>query len=249
MRPSRELVRDARDRFNRELHTEEYARVHSDADQLRALIELLAVEDGETVLDLGTGAGYVAFEVGRLCPGCEVIGLDIADAAIATNLEKKRKANLSNLDFRVYSGTALPFDDASFDGVISRYAFHHFPEPEVSVAEMSRVLRRGGRAVISDPVPFDADTRGFIDEFQQLKPDGHVRFHCSAELDELFARHGLQKTGGFSSQVSYPRPIDSRYRELLARTPRRLLEQYRVRVVEEEIFIAVDVANTVFQKG
>jgi SAM-dependent methyltransferase len=249
VRPSRELVRDARDHFNRELHSEEYARVHSDADQLRALIELLAVEPGEAVLDLGTGAGYVAFEIGRLCSGCEVLGVDIADVAIATNLEKKLREGISNLDFRVYSGTALPFDDASFDGVISRYTFHHFPEPEVSVAEMSRVLRWGGRAVISDPVPLDADTAGFIDEFQQLKPDGHVRFHRSAELDELFARHGLRKTGGFASQVCYPRPVDSRYRELLKRTPRPLLEQYRVRVARAEISIAVDVANTLFQKG
>jgi SAM-dependent methyltransferase len=206
------------------------------------------VEPRKAYLDLGTGAGYVAFEIGRLCPGCQVVGVDIADVAIATNLEKKRKAGISNLDFRAYPGTALPFDDASFDAVISRYAFHHFPEPAVSVAEVSRVLRRGGRAVISDPVPLDADTEGFIDEFQRLKPDGHVRFHRSAELDELFARHGLRRTGGFASRVCYPRPVDSRYQELLKRTPRTLLAQYRVRVSKAEISIAVDVANTVFQR-
>jgi ubiquinone/menaquinone biosynthesis C-methylase UbiE len=248
VRPSRELVRDARDRFNRELHTEEYDRIHSDESQLRTLIELLEVGPGKTVLDLGTGAGYVAFEIGRLCPGCEVVGIDIADVAIAANLEKKRKAGIANLDFRVYAGTALPFDDTSFDSVISRYAFHHFPDPRVSVAEISRVLRRGGLAVISDPVPLDGDTVGFIDEFQRLKPDGHVRFHRSAELDELFARHGLRRTGGFASQVCYPRPVDSRYQELLKRTPRTLLEQYRVQVAKAEISIAVDVANTVFRK-
>lgn len=242
-------MRDARDRFNRELHTADYERIHSDADQLQALIDLLRVESGEGYLDLGTGAGYVAFEIARRCPGCEVVGVDIADVAIARNLEKQQEAGVSNLDFQVYSGTTLPFDDASFDGVISRYAFHHLPEPEVSVAEMSRVLGPGGRTVISDPVPVDADTEGFIDEFQRFKPDGHVRFHRSAELEELFARQGLRRVDGFASQVSYPRPVDARYQELLKRIPRAILEQYRVQVVRDEVFITVDVANTVFERS
>lgn len=249
MKTKSDLMRNARDRFNRELHTADYERIHSDQDHLQALIDLLRVESGEVYLDLGTGAGYVAFEIARRCPGCRVVGIDIADVAIARNFEKKREEGISNLDFQVYSGATLPFDDASFDGVISRYAFHHFPEPEISVAEVSRVLRPGGRAVISDPVPAELDTEDFIDDFQRLKPDGHVRFHRSADLQELSARHGLRRVDGFASRVSYPRPADSRYQELLERTPRAILEQYRVRVAGAEISIAVDVANTVFEKG
>jgi SAM-dependent methyltransferase len=133
--------------------------------------------------------------------------------------------------------------------VISRYAFHHFPEPEVSVAEMSRVLRRNGRAVVSDPVPLDADTEDFINEFQRLQPDGHVRFHRSTELDGLFARNGLRRVGGFTSQISYPRPLDSRYQALLKRTSSTVLSQYRVRVENAQISVTVDVANSAFQKG
>jgi ubiquinone/menaquinone biosynthesis C-methylase UbiE len=242
------LIRSARGQFNRELHTEEYRRIHSDDDQLRALIELLQVQSGDEYLDLGTGGGYVAFEIARQCPGCNVTGIDIADAAIAANLEQTEAAGVANLDFRTYSGTVLPFDDASFGGVISRYAFHHFPEPELSVSELHRVLRQDGRVIISDPVCLDADTEDFINAFQRLKPDGHVRFYRPAELSELFSRHGLQRLGRFTTRISYPREMDSRYEQLLERTPATILESYQVEVSGSQVFVSVDIANSLFQK-
>ena len=248
MKTTRELVSSARDHFNRELHGAKYRRIHSDDDQLRALIDLLAVEEGTTILDLGTGAGYVAFEISRHHPGCRIVGVDIANIAVSANAERKGKEEIPNLDFCVYGGTTLPFGDASFGGVVSRYAFHHFPEPELSVAEMSRVLRRSGLAVVSDPVPLDADMEGFIDEFQRLQPDGHMRFQRPTELDKLFATCGLQRLDGFVSQISYPRPMDQRYQALLERTSSALLSQYRIRVVEALVWVTVDVANSVFQK-
>jgi SAM-dependent methyltransferase len=216
---------------------------------VHSLIDLLQPEAHQAILDLGTGSGAVAFEVGRRFPGCWVVGIDVAEVAIARNIEKRGTEGASNVEFRSYSGTALPFEDASFDGVTSRYAFHHLPEPEVSVAEMSRVLRRGGRAVISDPVPFDEDTGGFIDDFQRLKPDGHVRFHRRTDLAELFAGCGLHKAAEFHTQTAYPRPMDRRYEELLKRTPRAILERYRVQVRDAQVFVTLDVGNTLFQKS
>jgi SAM-dependent methyltransferase len=176
------------------------------------------------------------------------VGIDVAEVAIARNIEKRGTQGSSNVDFHSYSGTALPFEDASFDGMTSRYAFHHFPEPEVSVAEMSRVLRHDGRAIISDPVRFDEDTGGFIDDFQRLKPDGHVRFYRGTELEELFARFGLHKAAEFHTQIAYPRAMDRRYEELLKRTPRGILEHYQVQVRDAQVFVTLDVGNTLFQK-
>jgi len=242
------LIRSARLQFNRELHTDEYRRIHSDDDQLRLLVGLLQVQSGERYLDLGTGSGYVALEIARQCPGCSVIGVDIADLAIATNLERVERARIPNLDFRTYSGTALPFDDASFAGVVSRYAFHHFPEPELSVSEIHRVLRQGGRAVLSDAVCLDTDTEDFINAFQRLKPDGHVRFYRSAELMGLFNRHGLRHVGGFTTRISYPRDVDSRYEELLGRSSAPTLQSYQVRVSGSQVSVSVEVANFLFQK-
>jgi len=242
------LIRSTRDQFNRELHTEEYRRIHSDDDQRRALVGLLQVQSGERYLDLGTGNGYVAFEIARHCPGCSVTGVDIADVAIAANLEQMEGARIANLDFQTCSGTVLPFDDASFDGVIGRYAFHHFPEPDLSVSEIHRVLRQSGRAVLSDPVSLDGDTEDFINAFQHLKPDGHVSFYRSAELTDLFSRHGLQHVGGFTSRISYPRELDTRYMELLERTVTIILDSYQVRVSGSQVSVSVEIANFLFQK-
>jgi SAM-dependent methyltransferase len=249
LKTTRELVRSARDHFNRALHGDEYRRITWDERHVHHLIDLLQPGGHQAVLDLGTGSGAVAFEIGRRFPGCRVVGIDVAEVAIARNIEKAVTQGTSNVDFQSYSGTKLPFEDASFDGVTSRYAFHHLPEPELSVAEMSRVLRRVGRAVISDPVPFDEDTGGFIDDFQRLKPDGHVRFYRRTELEELFAGCGLHKAAEFHTQIAYPRPMDRRYEELLKRTPRVVLERYRVQVRDTEVFVKVDVGNTLFQKG
>ena len=249
VKTTRELVRSARDYFNRDLHGDEYRRITWNEGHVHSLIDLLQPESHRAVLDLGTGAGAVAFEIGRRFPGCRVVGIDVAEAAIARNIEKRGTDGSSNVDFYSYSGTALPFEDASFDGVTCRYAFHHFPEPEVSVAEMSRVLRQDGRAIISDPVPFDKDAGGFIDDFQRLKPDGHVRFYRRTELEELFAGSGLHKAAEFRTQIAYPRAMDHRYEELLKRTPRVILEHYRVQMRDAQVFVTLDVGNTLFQKG
>lgn len=65
----------------------------------------------------------------------------------------------------------FPFEDHSFDIVITRYALHHFPAIKDTFREITRVLKKN-RIFLSDPTPNDDDTKCFVDEYMQIKKMG-----------------------------------------------------------------------------
>ena len=226
-------VEQARRRFDRDLHTQEYRKIHEDASHLEALMGLLDVRPDSRFLDLGTGNGYLAFEMARRFPDIAVTGIDIAAGSIALDEKLRQERGIRNLDFVSYDGTRLPFGDALFSGVISRYAFHHFPDAALSVQELHRITDAQGFVVISDPITYEEDTVGFIDRFQRLKGDGHVHFFRLPELHALFRRCGFAEGVGFLSTISFPRDVSDAHLRLLEETPTSILEKYRIELRRE----------------
>jgi len=155
----------ARKCFNDELHSKAYALVHADNEQLQGLLSFLAPKNEQVFLDLGTGNGYVGMSLAQQFPGCSVIGLDIAERALQQNVDKAKEEELVNIRFQSFDGIALPLADGYLDGLICRYAFHHFPEYEKMLHEISRTVRAEGRFVLSDPVKHEMDTADFINSF------------------------------------------------------------------------------------
>jgi SAM-dependent methyltransferase len=111
--------------------------------------ELLRPVAGGRYLELGTGTGddARAFEDRQ---GVRVTGVD----ASATMVEEARRRGLRNV--LVADAHELPFEDAAFDGAWADRVFQHLESPEAALAEMSRVVRPGGRIVVADP---DYDTQ------------------------------------------------------------------------------------------
>ena len=85
--------------------------------------------------------------------------------ALKVNCAKARNEGLDNLSFVNYDGVDFPFEEASFDIVVTRYALHHFPDIDHSIHEVSRVLRAGGRFFLSDPRPNKCDRAPFLVPF------------------------------------------------------------------------------------
>lgn len=109
---------------------------------LRRTLELLAIEPtGRPALDLGCGGGLMAEEVARL--GFSVTGIDPAPAAIEVAKAHASESGV-RIDYRVATGEALPFADASFDLVYCCDVLEHVSNLERVIEESARVLRPGG---------------------------------------------------------------------------------------------------------
>ena len=140
----------------------------------------------ERALDVGTGAGALAFALAPLVR--EVVGLD----PVPELLELAQARSRPNTQFVAGDGAELPFPDASFDLVGTHRTLHHVAQPERVVGELARATRPGGRVLVVDQLaPDDAAAAAAQHEFETARDPSHTRLLTVAELREMFTASAL----------------------------------------------------------
>lgn len=225
-----------------------YDRQTQDAEHLNNILNALTLRDGDKVLDLGTGSGYLAFAIARVYPRATVVGLDIVSKTLEHNRILSLEQGISNLEFINYGGVSFPFDDGAFDWVVTRYALHHFPEIYHTFDEIVRVLKPKGFLFLADPTPNHIDARRFVDNYMRLRDDGHNRFYTLAEFSEFSKNSRMELKSSFTSEIRFARKMDATYVDLLQKTNDTMKQAYKLEIIGDECYITEDVLNMVFQK-
>ena len=244
-----ESVKQARESFNRIIDNKTYAGIIRDDKHLAAIMSL--VEDGsyDNILDIGTGTGYLAFPLAEMYPSSTVYGIDIADAIIAKNQEIVGEKGIDNLKFQAFDGLQYPFEKESIDLMVTRYAFHHFPNVVDAIQQMHNILRKGGRVMISDPMKHENDEKRIIDDYMGIKKDGHIQFYSAKELDELFLQNGFIKEKQLITDMKFPFPPKQEYIDLFEKTCAEDKAMYEITNENGVVWIRhINVGNTVYVK-
>jgi ubiquinone/menaquinone biosynthesis C-methylase UbiE len=104
-----------------------------------------------TVLDLGSGTGYLSIEIARKAPGLRVYGIDLSRRMV--KIARRHAKGVDNAQFVFGNAAKLPFRDNSIDRVVSTGASHHWKMPRLVFEECYRVLKTGKEAWIYDGCP------------------------------------------------------------------------------------------------
>jgi ubiquinone/menaquinone biosynthesis C-methylase UbiE len=212
--------------------------VHSQGADLEAITGKLRAESGARVLDLGCGAGHLSFAI---APHVEaVVAYDLSAQMIDTVTNEARRRDLRNVSTKEGRVESLPFEDASFDWVCTRYSAHHWTDIRKALSEARRVLKRGGGLIVIDTC---APTNPLFDTHLQtielLRDGSHVRNYTPAEWKSMITEAGY----AVAAQSAWKLPLDFKawiermktpavyvdaIRSLLQNAPREVVDYFRV---------------------
>jgi ubiquinone/menaquinone biosynthesis C-methylase UbiE len=160
---------------------------------IEQLAEQTRLDETKTVVDVGTGTGFVA---AGLAPRVrQVVALDLSPAMLETARDNLRRLKVDNVDLREADIHALPLADDSVDAAVANMVLHHAQDPVVMLAEMARVTRPGGWVAITDEVehPYEWMRTEHADVWLGFSESQVEGFFADARLEHYgYAPLGMQ---------------------------------------------------------
>ena len=164
--------------------------VHAQGADLEALAAIVEEQGGGRVLDLGCGAGHVGFSVAPHAR--EVVAYDLSPEMLAVVARTAGERGLGNVSTRQGVAEKLPFEDESFDMVLTRFSAHHWDDLDAGLRAAARVLKPGGTLGVVDTL---GPTKPLLDTFFQtiemLRDCSHVRSYSRPEWEAAIGRAGF----------------------------------------------------------
>jgi ubiquinone/menaquinone biosynthesis C-methylase UbiE len=154
------------------------------------VIDFTGTKPEDTLLDVACGPGLVVCAFAKVVK--HATGIDLVPAMIEHAKGLQREKKLTNVTWQVGDIRPLPYPDASFSVVASRYAFHHFLDPLLVMQEMKRVCKPGGKVVMIDVMTSpDPRKAAAYDRAEKLRDPSHTRALPLTEMESLFQQVGL----------------------------------------------------------
>jgi ubiquinone/menaquinone biosynthesis C-methylase UbiE len=151
-----------------------------------SLLQELEGKGFKVLLDVGCGIGiFLSMVLNKF--DVKASGIDISPGMI----EKSKELLDDRADLKIGDSEHLPWIDKSFDIVTCNASFHHYPNPELVLKEMRRVLKQSGIVIIADPYISNRLLRFLTNTFLHLSDSGDVKFYSKEEMKELFEACGF----------------------------------------------------------
>lgn len=216
-----------------------HSQVHAQGEDLARLGRLAAELRPAHALDLGCGAGHASFALAQGGAG-EVHSYDLAPEMLSVVAAEARRRNLAQIQTRQGPAEVLPYPDASFDLIVTRYSAHHWANVPQALRECARVLRPAGRLVVIDvtaPVVPLLDT--VLQTLELLRDASHVRNYRQAEWQAMLAQAGFTQGevdswkislqfDSWVARIGTPAPRINALREVMAALPQEATDYYAI---------------------
>lgn len=154
--------------------------VHASGRDLQRLAERLSFFPQASVLDMGCGAGHASFIAAQNVK--QVVAYDLSSQMLEVVVQTAKEKGLENISIRQGYAESLPFEDQTFDVVISRYSAHHWHDVGKALREVNRVLKPSGVLIIMDVMSPGHPVRDiWLQTVEALRDTSHVRNYSSGE--------------------------------------------------------------------
>lgn len=166
---------------------------------------IASIHEGETVLDLGSGAGFDAFlALGKVGVTGKVIGVDMTPEMINKANENAKKRNFTNIEFKLGEIENLPLENNTVDVIISNCVINLSPDKSKVYDEAFRVLKNGGRLAVSDIVSKQPMT-------DEMKQDSGTYCACISGASSILEIENMLKKSGFENIRIDPKSTSSEF--------------------------------------
>lgn len=175
--------------------------VHAAGADLQQMLVSARISPDSLVLDAGCGAGHTAMAFAPRAR--EVIAYDLTPSMLEQVEQLADERGVKNVSTQEGDVENLPFEDASFDLVVTRYSSHHWLHPEKALKEFRRVLKPDGQFIVSDIMASDnyaEDT--FLQTLELLRDPSHVRDYSIAEWGRFLSDAQFDPKVVFTHQLS-----------------------------------------------
>lgn len=149
----------------------------------RRILSQIELNKNSVILDVGCATGRGLKFLSKKCTK-KLFGIDLSPLMI----NKAKKLLKTKATLKVASVEKIPFNSNKFDFVINTESFHHFPDPDKAIKEMSRVLKKNGKLIIAD-INFYSNFIHWL--YKRLEP-GHVKIYSEQQFQDLFLKNKLK---------------------------------------------------------